>query len=143
MKCLICLIIIFTSMASHIIFDFNTKTDIENWIIVDDVVMTASIITVDGEFFLLFRKAPAVTRDENISTSRIRDICKRSKSILANQTRENEARCSEFSVLQKLLFGDRSNRSVNRNLSVDGRRMYERVCLSRPLCGKNCSSRRP
>jgi len=26
-------------MASHIIFDFNKKTDIENWIIVDDVVM--------------------------------------------------------------------------------------------------------
>ena len=26
-------------MASHIIFDFNKNTDIENWIIVDDVVM--------------------------------------------------------------------------------------------------------
>ena len=38
MKYLIC-IIIFTSMASHIIFDFNKDTDIENWIIVDDVVM--------------------------------------------------------------------------------------------------------
>ena len=39
MKHLICMIIILTSMGSHIIFDFNKKTDIENWIIVDDVVM--------------------------------------------------------------------------------------------------------
>ena len=33
------MMILFSSMASHIIFDFNKNSDIENWIIVDDVVM--------------------------------------------------------------------------------------------------------
>jgi len=33
------MMIMFTSMASHIIFDFNQKSDLKDWYIVDDVVM--------------------------------------------------------------------------------------------------------
>lgn len=39
MKYLICMMILFTSMTSKVIFDFNKKSDIQDWIIVDDVVM--------------------------------------------------------------------------------------------------------
>ncbi len=39
MKFLICMLILFSSMASKVIFDFNKKSDIKDWIIVDDVVM--------------------------------------------------------------------------------------------------------
>ena len=33
------MMILFTSMTSKVIFDFNKKSDIQDWIIVDDVVM--------------------------------------------------------------------------------------------------------
>lgn len=39
MKYLIFMMIMFNSMASHIIFDFNQKSDLKDWAIVDDVVM--------------------------------------------------------------------------------------------------------
>ena len=39
MKYLIFMMIMFTSMASHIIFDFNQKSDLKDWAIVNDVVM--------------------------------------------------------------------------------------------------------
>ena len=39
MNYLICALIIFTSMTPNLIIDFSEKIDIENWIIVDDVVM--------------------------------------------------------------------------------------------------------
>lgn len=39
MKYLISVIILFSSTASQIIFDFNKKSNITNWVIVDDVVM--------------------------------------------------------------------------------------------------------
>ena len=39
MKYLIYITILFSSMTSHIIFNFNKKSDIKNWTIVDDVVM--------------------------------------------------------------------------------------------------------
>jgi len=39
MKYLICIILLSFSMASNVIFDFNKNSDIENWIIIDDVVM--------------------------------------------------------------------------------------------------------
>lgn len=31
--------IIFASMVSHTIFDFNQKSDLKNWVVIDDVVM--------------------------------------------------------------------------------------------------------
>ena len=39
MKYLISIIIFSSSIASHVIYDFNKSSDIENWVIVDDVVM--------------------------------------------------------------------------------------------------------
>ena len=36
---LIWTLIIFSAMTNHVIFDFNKESDIENWVIVDDVVM--------------------------------------------------------------------------------------------------------
>lgn len=39
MKYLISMMIMFTTMASHIIFDFNQESNLNNWVIIDDVVM--------------------------------------------------------------------------------------------------------
>lgn len=39
MKYLICCMVLFSSLSNKIIFDFNTNSSINNWIIVDDVVM--------------------------------------------------------------------------------------------------------
>ncbi|WP_367889210.1 hypothetical protein [Polaribacter filamentus] len=39
MKHLIYTLILFSSMASQIIFDFNKTSNIKNWIVIDDVVM--------------------------------------------------------------------------------------------------------
>jgi len=39
MKFLISMMIIFTPMASHIIFDFNQNSNLKNWVVIDDVVM--------------------------------------------------------------------------------------------------------
>jgi NADH dehydrogenase [ubiquinone] 1 alpha subcomplex assembly factor 1 len=39
MKYLIFTVIMLTTINSHIIFDFNQKSDLKNWVIVDDVVM--------------------------------------------------------------------------------------------------------
>ena len=39
MKLFLTLIVLFLSMQAHVIFDFNKKSDLQNWIIVDDVVM--------------------------------------------------------------------------------------------------------
>lgn len=39
MKYLTCLTILFTTMTPSIIFDFNKEANLQNWMIVDDVVM--------------------------------------------------------------------------------------------------------
>lgn len=39
MKYLICMIMLFSSISSKVIFDFNKKSDIKDWRILDDVVM--------------------------------------------------------------------------------------------------------
>ncbi|WP_073315404.1 CIA30 family protein [Aquimarina spongiae] len=39
MKYLITMIIMFASLSSQIIFDFNPNTDLKDWLVVDDVVM--------------------------------------------------------------------------------------------------------
>ncbi|MDC3220705.1 CIA30 family protein, partial [Flavobacteriales bacterium] len=39
MKYLIYMILLSSSIASNVIFDFNKSSDIENWIIIDDAVM--------------------------------------------------------------------------------------------------------
>ena len=39
MKYLICCMILFSSLSSSIIFDFNKNSSINNWLVVDDVVM--------------------------------------------------------------------------------------------------------
>ncbi|MFT7298369.1 MAG: NADH dehydrogenase [ubiquinone] 1 alpha subcomplex assembly factor 1 [Sphingobacteriales bacterium] len=39
MKHLIFMMIMFTSMGPNIIFEFNQKSDLKNWVIIDDVVM--------------------------------------------------------------------------------------------------------
>ncbi len=39
MKYIIAMIIMFASLSSQIIFDFNPDSDLKNWLVVDDVVM--------------------------------------------------------------------------------------------------------
>ncbi len=39
MKHLICILVVIQSMSSQVIFDFNKNSDIQDWIVVDDVVM--------------------------------------------------------------------------------------------------------
>ena len=39
MKYLICSMVLFSSLSSFIIFDFNKNSSINNWVVVDDVVM--------------------------------------------------------------------------------------------------------
>lgn len=39
MKILLIIILVLSSMLSHQIFDFNKNSDLQNWLIVDDVVM--------------------------------------------------------------------------------------------------------
>ena len=39
MKYLICSMVLFSSLSSFIIFDFNKNSSISNWVVVDDVVM--------------------------------------------------------------------------------------------------------
>lgn len=39
MKYLICCMILFSSLSNSIIFDFNKNSSINNWLVVDDVVM--------------------------------------------------------------------------------------------------------
>ena len=52
MKYLICIIILIFPLSSHIIFDFSKKSDIQNWIIVNDDVMggkSSSTFTLNND----------------------------------------------------------------------------------------------
>ena len=73
MKYLIYITIIFTSMTSHIIFDFNKKTNIENWIIVDDIVMggkSSGTFKISAEGHGVFQGAISLKNNGGFSSVR-------------------------------------------------------------------------
>ena len=75
MKYLIYMTIIFASMTSHIIFDFNKKTNIENWIIVDDVVMggkSSGTFKLSAEGHGVFEGAISLKNNGGFSSVRYR-----------------------------------------------------------------------
>ncbi|MBK3515969.1 CIA30 family protein [Carboxylicivirga marina] len=75
MQCLIYITIILTYMTSHIIFDFNKKTNIENWIIVDDVVMggkSSGTFKLSAEGHGVFEGAISLENNGGFSSVRYR-----------------------------------------------------------------------
>lgn len=62
-------------MASHMIFDFNKKTNIENWIIVDDVVMggkSSGTFKLSAEGHGVFEGAISLENNGGFSSVRYR-----------------------------------------------------------------------
>jgi len=73
MKYLILITILFASMAPHIIFDFDKNSDIENWIIVDDVVMggkSSGSFKLDSEGHGIFEGAISLENNGGFSSVR-------------------------------------------------------------------------
>jgi len=73
MKYLISMIILFSSMASHVIFDFKKNSDIENWIIIDDVVMggkSSGIFKLNSEGHGVFEGAISLKNNGGFSSVR-------------------------------------------------------------------------
>ena len=67
--------ILFSSMASHIIFDFNKNSDIENWIIVDDIVMggkSSGTFKLSAEGHGVFEGAISLENNGGFSSVRYR-----------------------------------------------------------------------
>ncbi len=73
MKFLICMIILFSSMAAKVIFDFNKKSDIKNWIIVDDDVMggrSSSTFELNPDGFGVFQGSVSLENNGGFSSVR-------------------------------------------------------------------------
>ena len=67
--------ILFSSMASHIIFDFNKNSVIENWIIVDDIVMggkSSGTFKLSAEGHGVFEGAISLENNGGFSSVRYR-----------------------------------------------------------------------
>ncbi len=73
MKYLIFILILFSLMSSKIIFDFNKKSNLRNWIIVDDIVMggqSSGSLKIDANGFGVFQGT--ISLDNNGGFSSIR-----------------------------------------------------------------------
>lgn len=73
MEYLICLLILFQGMDSKLIFDFNNQADIQDWTIVDDVVMggrSSSQFNINSDGFGVFKGV--VSLDNNGGFSSVR-----------------------------------------------------------------------
>ena len=73
MKKLIFMMLTFTSMASNIIFEFNQKSNLEGWVIVDDVVMggkSSGSLELSPEGYGVFKGS--ISLDNNGGFSSIR-----------------------------------------------------------------------
>lgn len=63
--------ILFSSMASKIIFDFNKNSDIQNWIIVDDAVMggqSSSTFALNSDGFGVFQGSISLDNNGGFSS---------------------------------------------------------------------------
>ncbi len=73
MKYLFYIVILLTSMNSLTIFDFSTKSDIQDWRIVDDVVMggrSSSSITLNTDGFGVFKGYVSLENNGGFSSVR-------------------------------------------------------------------------
>lgn len=73
MKYLLYMMILTTSMSSQIIFDFNNKSNIQDWIVVDDVVMggeSTSTFKLNADGFGVF--AGSISLENNGGFSSVR-----------------------------------------------------------------------
>jgi len=83
MKFLICILILFTSMKAYVIFDFNKKSAIQGWTIVDDVVMggeSSGTFKMNADGFGVFEGR--ISLDNNGGFSSVRN---RSKKIVVKE----------------------------------------------------------
>jgi len=75
MKHLIYMILLFSLMASKVIFDFNKNSDIQDWMIVDDVVMggeSAGSFKLNAEGFGVFEGNISLDNNGGFSSLRYR-----------------------------------------------------------------------
>ena len=75
MKFLNCIIILLCSMNSDIIFEFHKKSDIQNWMIVDDVVMggkSSGHFKLNAEGFGVFEGTVSLDNNGGFSSVRYR-----------------------------------------------------------------------
>lgn len=73
MKFLISIILLSSSVASNVIFDFNKSSDIENWRIIDDVVMggkSSGSFTLNSEGHGVFEGAISLENNGGFSSVR-------------------------------------------------------------------------
>ena len=73
MKHVIFMIILSSYMASHVIFDFNKSSNIENWVIVDDVVMggkSSGSFKLDSEGHGVFEGSVSLENNGGFSSVR-------------------------------------------------------------------------
>ena len=75
MKYLICTLIFFTSIASIVIFDFKKNSNINDWKIVDDIVMggkSAGTFKLDTDGFGVFEGHISLDNNGGFSSVRYR-----------------------------------------------------------------------
>jgi NADH dehydrogenase [ubiquinone] 1 alpha subcomplex assembly factor 1 len=73
MRYLILIIILSSSMASRVIYDFRKTSDVENWVIVDDVVMggkSSGTIKLNAEGHGVFEGAVSLENNGGFSSVR-------------------------------------------------------------------------
>ena len=73
MKLSIFIMVLMASMNSHIIFDFTTKSDIQKWTIVDDIVMggkSSSTFNLNSEGFGVFKGRISLQNNGGFSSLR-------------------------------------------------------------------------
>lgn len=66
---------IFSSMPSHVIFDFNKNADTQNWLVVDDVVMggkSSGMFDLNGDGFGVFEGRISLDNNGGFSSVRYR-----------------------------------------------------------------------
>ncbi|WP_372769937.1 CIA30 family protein [Lutibacter sp.] len=75
MKYLIYMIILFSSMTSKVIFDFNKSSDVQDWIVVDDVVMggeSSGTFKLNDDGFGVFEGSISLDNNGGFSSVRYR-----------------------------------------------------------------------
>lgn len=75
MKCLVCLMSLFSSMPSQVIFDFKKKSDIQDWVILDDVVMggeSSGTFKLNADGFGIFEGHISLDNNGGFSSVRYR-----------------------------------------------------------------------
>jgi len=75
MKYLICILILCSLMNSKVIFDFNKKSNLQNWVIVDDVVMggeSSGSFKLNDDGFGVFKGSISLDNNGGFSSLRHR-----------------------------------------------------------------------